>query len=197
MAPTVTIQPLRISRFEAGPPTAGLESIDEDEPSTPRSPTSPIVSYNPFPPQSGYNSPTSPTKKFFESPPSTKLNSPRKLSGSSTTSTLYSRESARSEVARTTSWGSKTSFESFESGQWRPLDGSLNRPEPLKKRRTFDQPDKMFSLLPGEVLGLILGMLKQQHLSENSESCATCWMRDLCNICLSSRSWAKFARIAL
>lgn len=204
MAPTITVQPLRLSRFEVGPSTVGLEPIDEDQPSTPRSPTTPIISYHPFPSQSGYKSPTSPTshtpksptRSSFESSPPTKLNSPRKLSGGST-STLYSRESARSELAQTSSWGSKSSFDSFESGQWRPADSSLNRPGPLKKRGTFDQPDKLFSLLPGEVLQLILGMLKQQHVRQTSEGCATCWMRDLGNICLSSRSWAKFARIAL
>lgn len=197
MAPTITIQPIRVSRFEVGPP--GLEAIDEDEPSTPRSPT---VSYHAFPPHSKVNSPTSPisptspTKRFFESPPPSKLNSPRKLSGSSTVSTLYSRESAKSEIVRTSSWGSKSSFETFESGQWRPMEG-LNRPEPLKKRRTMNQPNEMFAALPAEVLALILEMLKRQHLENGTESCATCWMRNLCNISLSSRKWAKFARIAL
>jgi hypothetical protein len=193
MAPTITIQPLRISRFEVGQP--GLEAIDEDEPSTPRSPT---ISYNPFPPYAnGMGSPASPTKRLFDSPPPTKLNSPRKLSNSSTNSTLYSRESVKSEIARTSSWGSKTSFESLESGQWRAVDLPYNRPEPLKKRRTFSQPNQTFDALPDEVLEVILGMLKRQHLDSASESCATCWMRDLSNICLSSRKWAKSARMAL
>lgn len=136
-------------------------------------------------------------------PPPTALNSPRKLAGSPTgsASTMFSRESVRSEMQRS-SWGSKTSLgslESFESGQWRHADLAYGTrtPELLKRQRTLPQPGEQFAELPGEVLELILAMLKRAHLDRAGDSCATCWMRDLCNISLSSRRWSKFSRAAL
>lgn len=139
-------------------------------------------------------------------PPPTSLNSPRKLSGSSSAgsmSTMFSRESVRSEMQRSSSWGSKTSFESFDSGQWQPLDHIVSpcspyrTPESLRRQRTLPQADELFAELPGEVLELILDMLKQAHLDRAGDSCATCWMRDLCNVSLASRRWCKYARAAL
>lgn len=55
----------------------------------------------------------------------------------------------------------------------------------------------MCDALPGEVLEVILEMLKQLHLERGSESCATCWMRDVSNVALCSRKWYKAARLAL
>lgn len=186
MARTVTINPIQTSRVVLGPP--GLDPIDEDEPSTPRSPSysgfpSPTIRAFDSPTRRTFDSPTrrtfdSPIKRSFDSPPQTTLNSPRKLSNSSTTSTMYSRESVRSEMVRTSSWGSKTSF------------GSQTVARPRK-------PEEVFAALPGEILELVLEMLKRTHLGKGSDSCATCWMWDLCNISRSSRKWNKFARVAL
>jgi hypothetical protein len=137
-------------------------------------------------------------------PPPTALNSPRKLSGSSSPgssspSTMFSRESVRSEIQRSSSWGSKTTFESFDSptGQWRSVDYGYRTPESLKRQRSLPQAGDQFGELPGEVLELILATLKRIHLDRDSDSCATCWMRDLCNVGLASRRWSKFARAAL
>ncbi len=55
----------------------------------------------------------------------------------------------------------------------------------------------MVSLLPDEVLEVVLEMLKELHLDTRSESCATCWMRDACNVSLTSRKWLRVARRAL
>ncbi|KAI5466347.1 hypothetical protein BGZ63DRAFT_376011 [Mariannaea sp. PMI_226] len=57
--------------------------------------------------------------------------------------------------------------------------------------------NELFSLLPSEVLSLILSYLRQFHLDPDSPSCATCWMRDMYNLLMASRKWYKTARIAL
>jgi hypothetical protein len=59
------------------------------------------------------------------------------------------------------------------------------------------RPGGQFAALPGEVLELILDELKTLHLRPGSESCSTCWMRDLCAISIASRKWSKFARTFL
>ena len=59
------------------------------------------------------------------------------------------------------------------------------------------KPNEIFAALPGEVLELILDELKKLHLGKNTESCSTCWMRDLCSIMMASKKWSKFARTSL
>jgi hypothetical protein len=63
--------------------------------------------------------------------------------------------------------------------------------------RKASKPDEMFGRLPGEVLELILDKLKGSHLDKGNDSCATCWMRDLCNISLASRKWSRYSQAAL
>lgn len=123
------------------------------------------------------------------------LNRPRKLSGSTTgtMSSMHSSESILSET-RNSPWTSRaTSFDSMEMNGWRPSW----RPTPSTARKGPAQPDEIFAALPGEVLELILAKLKQLHIGRGGDSCTTCWMRDLCNVCLSSRKWLKYARCAL
>lgn len=200
MGRTVTIQPIKTSRLDNiapspnSPTSPGLDPIHEDENDEPPSPRSPArASFT-------NNYVQSPTKRTFDSFPPAAQASPRKMSnGSATTnSTMFSRESIRSEMARSSSWGSKTSFDSFEFGQWKPGgDGKIKRAEPAKRRRALSEPDEFFASLPDEVLEVILSMLKKLHLGRRSNSCATCWMRDLCNISMCSRKWYAFARVAL
>lgn len=194
MARTVAIQPIQTTGLNMQP---DLYSISEDDQNhdavdSPRSPFSSYPTYPGLQTSSG---------KVPGTPPPTALNFPRKLSnGSNTTSsTILSRESARSELQRSSSWGSKTSFESFDSGSWKPIEygGAYRTPEPLKRRRTSPQPGEQFAALPGEVLELILDMVKRMHLDRGTDSCATCWMRDMCSVSLASQRWCKFARNAL
>lgn len=196
MARTVTIQPIQTSRLDMGHPDLypiNEDGLDEDTPTSPRSP------YQDYPMYPGLQqSSSSSTARIPGTPPPTALNTPRKLSNgstaSSTNSTMYSRESIRSELQRSSSWGSKTSFDSFDCGSpWR----AEFPPQPLRRRRTHPQVDEQFAALPGEVLQLVLAMLKELHLARRSDSCATCWMRDLCSISLASRRWCKYARVAL
>ncbi|CAG9970934.1 unnamed protein product [Clonostachys byssicola] len=197
MARTVTIQPIKTSRFDNGPasPTSpsspGLDPIHEDD------------FFAEIPTRHSSISQASviqsPTLKSSESFPPVALNSPRRFSSgsSATSSTMLSRESIRSEMARSSSWSSKTSFDSFESSQWKPGDPRQKRTSPSTRQRSFSQPNELFAALPAEVLEVILGMLKQSHIGRGSSSCATCWMRDLSNISLCSRKWNAFARVAL
>lgn len=72
-----------------------------------------------------------------------------------------------------------------------------SRPSQTSVFRKKAKPGEIFAKLPGEVLELILGELKKLHLEKPTESCATCWMRDVCSVTLTARKWCKFARVAL
>ncbi|KAL0938804.1 uncharacterized protein CTRU02_205414 [Colletotrichum truncatum] len=149
-------------------------------------------------PRTPYALQTTPTevKGVVEAMPSP-LNRPRKLSQASTV-TVSSVNSPRESFetrSRSASWNSsRTSFESRDS--WKP-DYLHNRPSQPVAFRKKAKPGEIFAKLPGEVLELILGELKKLHLDKNKESCATCWMRDLCSISLTARKWCKYARVAL
>ncbi|RDA84802.1 hypothetical protein CP532_6540 [Ophiocordyceps camponoti-leonardi (nom. inval.)] len=63
------------------------------------------------------------------------------------------------------------------------------------KRRA--KPGIAVASLPDEVFEVVTDMLKELHLGPRSESCATCWMRDLCSLCLCNRKLSRIARRAL
>ncbi|KAI6785614.1 uncharacterized protein J7T54_005948 [Emericellopsis cladophorae] len=205
MARTVTVPPIQTARLDmvpGSPVNKNLWAISEDAvddmTETPDTPSSPMTNYPIYPGLQTFSG------KVPGTPPPTALNSPRKLSNSSATtvSTIFSRESVRSELQRSSSWGSRTSIESLESsGQWKVTSGGYRVPQPLRRRRTNPLPNELFEALPGEVLQLILDNLKDAHLGgskTNGEvSCATCWQRDLCSVALSSKRWCIYARAAL
>ncbi|KAI0160971.1 hypothetical protein GGR52DRAFT_576383 [Hypoxylon sp. FL1284] len=91
---------------------------------------------------------------------------------------------------------SRTSVDSWNSGPRRPENG-WQRPAPIKQYRRRRNTGELFAALPEEVLGLIMGELKELHLQPGSTSCATCMMRDLCNVAASSRKLLRVARVAL
>ncbi|KAI1762938.1 hypothetical protein GGR53DRAFT_521303 [Hypoxylon sp. FL1150] len=91
---------------------------------------------------------------------------------------------------------SRTSYDSWNSSPRRPENG-WQRPAPIKQYRRRRDKGELFKALPDEVLGLILDELRQLHLQPGSTSCATCMMRDLCSVALSSRRLLKVARVAL
>ncbi|KAF4984822.1 hypothetical protein FZEAL_50 [Fusarium zealandicum] len=135
--------------------------------------------------------------------PSSKLNRPRKLSDNSiaTMSTLQSRESMSAALARRNqSWGSRPSIQTSNSmPQWRP-EYMYQRPMPLKKQtpvRAPLNPNELFDTMPTEVLSLIVEKLRDLHVGPKSLSCATCWMRDVCNMCVASHKWYGPAQAAL
>jgi hypothetical protein len=57
-------------------------------------------------------------------------------------------------------------------------------------------PGEAFRKLPKELLMLIVDQLRTLHLDGGvvGETCATCWMRDVCNLSLTSRKWAAAAK---
>ncbi|KAF7562177.1 hypothetical protein G7046_g1960 [Stylonectria norvegica] len=216
--PTVPIRPTSLSRSRSTMPElypVREESIDDYlarakaagvRPTPPRTTSYPAYSVYP-----GLQTPHVDTSRTSDSPPGlpSTLNRPRKLSSSSTTtmSSMHSRESSAStdmhSAASASSRGSKTSFESIESSliQQRRPEYLYQRPMALKQQKTkptvAPKPNQMFAAVPGEVLHLILAKLRDLHLDAESDSCATCWMRDVSNVCLASRKWSNAARKAL
>ncbi|KZL64556.1 hypothetical protein CT0861_10388, partial [Colletotrichum tofieldiae] len=138
------------------------------------------------------------TKAVFEAMPAP-LNRPRKLSQASTitvTSINSPRESFETRSRSSSFSSNRTSIDSRDSSMWRP-EYMYQRPSQTTVFRKRAKPGEIFAKLPGEVLELILGELKKAHLDNGSQSCATCWMRDLCSVSLTARKWCKFARVAL
>ncbi|EAA28896.2 hypothetical protein GE21DRAFT_1653 [Neurospora crassa] len=70
----------------------------------------------------------------------------------------------------------------------------ISRPKPPGRK---SKPGELFAALPGEVIELILEELRKLHFKPGTNSCATCWMRDCCNIAISARKFLKYAREAL
>ncbi|KYK58615.1 hypothetical protein DCS_05632 [Drechmeria coniospora] len=137
------------------------------------------------------------------------LNRPRRLSGHpssnpnanpNTNANLMS--AARPDEsfdprARVPSSGLVTSRRSVEQSSWRPTYPQPPRPAGMQGHGAGTLPADVFATLPGEVLEVILQMLKELHLDADAASCATCWMRDLCSLSLCSRKWYGTTRRAL
>ncbi|KAL7820000.1 hypothetical protein V8C26DRAFT_378252 [Trichoderma gracile] len=99
---------------------------------------------------------------------------------------------------RAASVGNRMHLNTLETSSW--VRESVYLSSPIRsafKNGPDRRPDELFSLLPGEVLDLVLRSLKGLHLDKNSDSCATCMMRDLCSAALCSRRWYKHARMVL
>ncbi|OAA45907.1 hypothetical protein BBO_03548 [Beauveria brongniartii RCEF 3172] len=79
-----------------------------------------------------------------------------------------------------------------------PPSSLLPRPPQQQQKKPPPEPNALFGTLPGEVLEVVLEWLRDLHLDDPaSTSCATCWARDLCSLCLASRKWSEVARLAL
>lgn len=99
---------------------------------------------------------------------------------------------------RAASVGNRMHLHTLETSSW--VRESVYLSSPIRsafKVGPDRRPDELFSLLPGEVLDLVLRSLKGLHLDKKSDSCATCMMRDLCSAALCSRRWYKHARMVL
>ncbi|TVY37352.1 hypothetical protein LOCC1_G008602 [Lachnellula occidentalis] len=62
---------------------------------------------------------------------------------------------------------------------------------------TTKAPGEAFGNLPKEILLVVLAELKKVHLDAGSQSCSTCWMRDLTSLSLSCKKWWGAARTTL
>lgn len=141
----------------------------------------------------------------------TALKRPKKLAGTSTNNSggggggMNSNYTPTSPLAqegiggprkRAVSAGGRMHLNTLETSSW--VRESVYQSSPIRTAFRPDRgPNELFNLLPGEVLDLVLLSLKGLHLDKNSDSCATCWMRDLCSAALCSRRWYKHARVAL
>ncbi|KAL6873120.1 hypothetical protein J3F83DRAFT_732119 [Trichoderma novae-zelandiae] len=99
---------------------------------------------------------------------------------------------------RAASVGNRMNLNTLETSSW--VRESVYLSSPIRsafKAGPDRRPNELFGLLPGEVLDLVLRSLKGLHLDKNSDSCATCMMRDLCSAALCSRRWYKHARVVL
>ncbi|PKS06534.1 hypothetical protein jhhlp_007282 [Lomentospora prolificans] len=149
-------------------------------------------------PYPGHSAPTMEPINYAD-PDMRLLNRPRKLSNSSTSSSNTASRETYSSGTRTSSWSSATSFDSMDFINNRSAEYGYSRSSASSGRPHMyrSKPNEIFAALPGEVLELILDELKKLHLGKNTESCSTCWMRDLCSIMMASKKWSKFARTSL
>ncbi|GJN73268.1 hypothetical protein PLICBS_007344 [Purpureocillium lilacinum] len=198
MSRAAAVKPMHLPSFETIPEHY---SIHEQPPSTwTGPPPSRHATTSAYPMYPGLQTPSADRKRSADSMPAT-LNRPRRLSGSvnSSPSKIRPREVAPTRI-RTPSWSPMPSThgpEFVDPSGWRSSIVAPHRPAPIKHLRARARPEDMVSLLPDEVLEVVLEMLKELHLDTRSESCATCWMRDACNVSLTSRKWLRVARRAL
>ncbi|PTB67039.1 hypothetical protein BBK36DRAFT_1199300 [Trichoderma citrinoviride] len=125
-------------------------------------------------------------------------------SGSHTNNPVYrpppplAQEGITGPRKRAASVGNRMHLNTLETSSWVRENVYLTSPiRSAFKNGPDRRPDELFSLLPGEVLDLVLRSLRGLHLDKSSDSCATCMMRDLCSAALCSRRWYKHARAVL
>ncbi|KAK2596185.1 hypothetical protein QQS21_006390 [Conoideocrella luteorostrata] len=198
----MTMRPMHPAAFEKMPDLYSIpeDGIDERKPRSPARPSTAGADTSAYPMYPGLQTPNMDRTRSSDSLPYT-LNRPRKLSGT-TTSPEYSLAGSRAQgpVGRRTrglSQGNGLSYDQVDPSAWKPSYMPAQTPSLLKKQKSKTMLGDICASLPGEVLEVILEMLKQLHLERGSESCATCWLRDVCNVAVCSRKWSKAARLAL
>jgi hypothetical protein len=110
-----------------------------------------------------------------------------------TSDSIYAKVQRPDVPLRATSWNGAPYSDSV------PLRPTmLLRPQRLTPHipKLKNTPGEAFRKLPKELLMAIVDQLRTLHLEGGvgSETCATCWMRDVCNLSLTSRKWAAAAR---
>ena len=66
-----------------------------------------------------------------------------------------------------------------------------------QRMRSNQPPPPVFKYLPTEIYDCILQQLRVVHMRPNTQSCATCYTRDLYNLALTSRAWDRAVRVQL
>ena len=196
MSPTIAARPSLPLSFDKIPQIYSIAEYPPMSRSTasPSTTNTPISAYQMYP---GLQTATKHRKQSTDPVPFT-LNRPRKLSGSPNSVQSTNRPHEHPSLrTRSPAWKSAASYEPVESAAWRPAYLQPQRPAPIKGSRIRVELGEPIASLPNEVLEVVLEMLKQLHLDRRSNSCATCWMRDLCSVSLCSRKWYSVARLAL
>lgn len=197
----MTIRVVQPAAFERIPDLYSIPEDKVDEKSRPAPPKRPSTAGGntaTYPMYPGLQMAAMERTRSMEAVP-TVLNRPKKISGTSTQAlaTMRSHENLVSRT-RAPSWGDPTTtYQSAESTGWRPGFARQQHAPSLKKHRSRARLGEALASLPGEVLEVIMEMLRQIHLDKRSESCASCWMRDAGSVSLCSRKWSKAARLVL
>lgn len=96
----------------------------------------------------------------------------------------------------------RTQVESFEKLPWE-MQGQPEHPlstfAPSGSLRSHSKPQnvvqpRIFQKLPREVYACIVQQLEVLHFGRGTQSCTTCYLRDLHSLALTSRAWDKAAR---
>lgn len=130
------------------------------------------------------------------------LNRPRKLSATTVTVKPVTPSNVVDSRSRSSSWSSQTTILSKESAMYPTYqpDPGHRTPSPTKTvfaKKITRQPGEAFASLPPTVLCNILAKLRESHLEPKSDSCSTCWMRDVCAVAVVSKKWYGLAQVAL
>lgn len=109
--------------------------------------------------------------------------------------------SRRSSASSYASAGSNTSLYShYSTAQGTNTTSLPSRPSSLtniQRLRSANPPPPLFKRLPPAIYECIFQHLRTIHLSVSSTSCVTCYMRDLCSLALTSRTWDRAVRTRL
>jgi len=109
------------------------------------------------------------------------------------TGSLSPRSSVSSYASMASSIGSSRTTYTYSSASSTPpslVSRSSNYSSQLKARSRAP-PRPVFHNLPPEIYDCILRQLRVFHEDEKSQSCQTCYQRDLCSLSATSRSWDK------
>jgi hypothetical protein len=108
--------------------------------------------------------------------------------------------------SRAASWnGQQQKCASAPRYTYTPRPSTLMKPQRLAGQRhhrvsvSNNTPGEAFRKLPKEILDVVLVELRKLHLEvqDGTETCATCWMRDLCSLSQTNQKWARVAQFKL
>ncbi|KAF2085027.1 hypothetical protein K490DRAFT_68227 [Saccharata proteae CBS 121410] len=138
--------------------------------------------------------------------PSASVGLPRKSSSSSRTSYYQSADSfisSRSSViSNGTGFTYHTEFEAIpastrSSWEFHRYKRPLSVVSYAQSFRPNCLPPRVFQQLPREVYACILQQLEVVHFGKGAPGCTTCYLKDLCNLSLTSRAFDKATRVQI
>jgi len=110
-----------------------------------------------------------------------------------TNGSLSPRSSVSSYASMASSIGSSYTTYTYSSASSTPAS-LVSRPSNYSsqtKARSRAPTQPVFQNLPPEIYDCILRQLRVFHEDEKSQSCQTCYQRDLCSLSSTSRAWDK------
>ena len=106
-------------------------------------------------------------------------------------------ETRRSSVSSYASLGSSTSIYSNAHTNATSMGSRRSSFTTQQKMRSTQAPQPVVKRLPQEIYACIIQQLRVVHSEQYIQSCATCYMRDLYNLALTSRAWDRAVRCQL